>query len=144
MTRIAQSPGGRGNFIAGRAKFQVQRSNYGQRLPFMSSTPVRDARSFKDTTGASLSFRYRKHPPYANSAASMTEIRGAEAGLQQAKNDVARIADRIREQQAVEQQHRERQNANEEARVSDGWLLPFPLDSHGVHPEEDRSTTIGI
>lgn len=60
MNRIAQSPAGRGTFIGGRSKFQVQKSSYGQRLPFMSSTPVREARSFRDTAGMSLLFHHHK------------------------------------------------------------------------------------
>jgi hypothetical protein len=52
-----------------------------------------------------------------NVTASAAEIRDAEARLREARGDVTRIADRIRAQQAVEQQHLERQNANEEARV---------------------------
>lgn len=51
----------------------------------------------------------------------MAETREAETRLREAKADVARIADRIREQQAVEQQHLGRQNANGEARVRGGW-----------------------
>jgi hypothetical protein len=51
MQIISSVGPGRGTFIGGKTKFAVQRSNYGQRLPFMSTSSISDARSFKETSG---------------------------------------------------------------------------------------------
>ncbi|KAF8318121.1 P-loop containing nucleoside triphosphate hydrolase protein [Clavulina sp. PMI_390] len=74
---------GRGIFIAGRTKYTVQRSQYGQKLAFMSTNPVRDARTFKDTS------------------ASPAEIQEAEIKIHKAREEFARVRGRYELQQQL-------------------------------------------
>lgn len=120
MDAFANSAG-YGTFIIGKSKFNVGRSNYGQKLAFMGSSVFREASSFRITTGMSVSlqniYRHGAYPFCLPRAASAAEIEQVEKELSRAQEQKDKIAERLREQRVTEQELNARSKANHDAKV---------------------------